>query len=136
MFGTRSKSKVRRNRTLDAVMEPHQDRDGALPGGVSSSSSSVFSSRMWMAVGILYVTIGCIELVMAALWRHWMGVIIGVGVAKFGTSLIGIGYTGRPTTSLPPSASILARLKFYGSKVVCVLSHLCFDSNACSFFTF
>lgn len=135
MFGyNRRKAKIRRVPTVDPEMESSTSdsslyqggREKLLPGGSPSPDASPISSRSWMIVGILYVLLGLVEVLLAGLWRHWIGVVIGFGVAKLGMSLIGIGYTGGYTPTLPPGASILVRLRHIARSIV---SFLLFFNN-------
>jgi uncharacterized protein (DUF1499 family) len=119
MFGRNSK-KVRRNKTYEQMMS-EEGRDPLLPQRSLSSgpaNKQPLSARAWILLGSLYVLIGTVEILLAAVWRHWLGVAIGFGVMKLGSSLVGLGITGGRAPPLPPGASVVARLRHVAGRIV------------------
>lgn len=68
------------------------------------------SPKLWLVLGVVYILLGCIQLVLAALWGHWFGMAAGLSIGKMGFSLAGLGLTG----GKPPPAQgtgVHARLR-------------------------
>jgi hypothetical protein len=59
---------------------------------------------------------GILELCLAALWRHYIGIALGLGVAKMGTSLFGMTLAARPPP--PPSRGCLGWFKNHGRRLL------------------
>lgn len=72
--------------------------------------------RLWMVLGVSYVIIGIVELCLAALWRFWLGVALGFGVAKMGTSLCGMTLAARPPP--PPASGCFGWLRNLGRRAL------------------
>lgn len=70
--------------------------------------------RLWLALGISYIGIGVVELCLAALWRFWLGVALGFGIAKMGMSLCGMTLASRPPP--PPARGCLGWIKNLGRR--------------------
>lgn len=62
------------------------------------------------------VSAGVVELCLAALWHFWLGVALGFGVAKMGTSLCGMMLAARPPP--PPARGCLGWLKNLGRRAL------------------
>lgn len=59
---------------------------------------------------------GIVELCLAALWHFWLGVALGFGVAKMGTSLCGMTLAARPPP--PPARGCFGWLKNLGRRAL------------------
>lgn len=59
---------------------------------------------------------GIVELCLAALWRFWLGVALGFGVAKMGTSLCGMTLAARPPPS--PASGCFGWLRNLGRRAL------------------
>ena len=74
--------------------------------------------RLWGALGVAYVILGIVQISLATLWRSWFGAAVGFGLAKMGTTLIGIGVTGGRQSPLAPGASLGARWRHMAGAIV------------------
>eukprot|EP00887_Chlorella_sp_A99_P007358 scaffold2.g7358.t1 len=90
------------------------DRESLVAGGRGGGSAAdppLPHPRLWAVLGAVYIVLGLVEFVYAALWRFWVGIAVGLGVAKLGVSLMGLGMTGGRTPHRPPPVGLKARLK-------------------------
>lgn len=120
MFFARSrKSKLDDSQYKTTLMSNDDDLDILISENQTKNQpSSSFPPKVWLALGITYVCLGIIQLILAAMWHAWFGVVIGASVAKLGTSLFGIGYTGLKPLPPPNSSSIMDRIQRFVSSLV------------------
>lgn len=59
---------------------------------------------------------GLLELCLAALWRFYLGIALGFGLAKMGTSLCGMTLAARPPP--PPARGCFGWLKNQGRRLL------------------
>ncbi|KAL4857462.1 hypothetical protein ACK3TF_002330 [Chlorella vulgaris] len=72
--------------------------------------------RLWLVLGIAYICIGLVNLCLAALWRFYLGIALGFGLAKMGTSLCGMTLASRPPP--PPARGCFGWAKNSGRRLL------------------
>jgi uncharacterized protein (DUF1499 family) len=113
MFGRRKKRN--QDKLYSAVMDASEE--GLLVHD-KKDDQLMLHPKIWSALGFLYVCLGIIQMIAAALWLWWWGVAVGFGLAKLGTTLIGIGVTGGRQTPLPSAPTFLDLIKHVAGSVV------------------
>lgn len=83
---------------------------------LGNERGSQLHPRLWMFLGCSFVVIGLVNVVLAALWHFWLGVALGFGVAKMGTSLCGMTLAARPPP--PPARGCFGWLKNLGRRML------------------
>lgn len=78
----------------------------------------IMAPHLWAALGVVYIILGLVQISLASIWRWWFGAAVGFGLAKMGTTLIGIGVTGGRQPPLPPGASFGGRMRHMAGAVV------------------
>jgi len=101
MFGRR---KAKRSASVQALRMAEGENEPLLG---TEKHSSTLSPKMWMTLGILYIVLGIMQVTLAALWRWWFGVAIGLSIAKLGSTLLGMGMTGELMTVLEATPRLM-----------------------------
>lgn len=78
----------------------------------------IMAPHLWAALGVAYVILGLVQFFLATFYRWWLGAALGFGLAKMGTTLIGIGVTGGRQPPLPPGSSFGARMRHMAGAIV------------------
>jgi uncharacterized protein (DUF1499 family) len=113
MFGARRHRPVKFNKSIDMDQESllANSANPSLTARSSRNEVKPIPAYFWVFLGSLYILLGVMQLILAAIWKWWFGVAIGFGIGKLGTSLLGLGATSAPPQQPPPGASSFAHLK-------------------------
>ena len=122
-FGKRKqKSTHKRSRSLLVMMNENQDEDEYLldaSGQQRSPFTHSLHPKVWSFLGVLYIILGISQAILAITWFWYLGVAIGLSIAKLGSTLLGIGITGGGSqTSLPPSSTFKQKLQHCGFAII------------------
>lgn len=110
--GLSQKKKRNSHQSLLTVMAS----DLVLDSPAAESSRYQLHPKLWMALGVAYIVTGVVELCLAALWRFYLGIALGFGLAKMGTSLCGMTLATRPPP--PPSRGCFGAIKNQGRRLL------------------